>query len=75
MKLKLAENIRALRRARGLTQEQLAEALGVTIGAVSKWELGGSTPELTLIIEMASFLRRLWTFCSGTNGTGRPWRN
>lgn len=55
MKLKLAENIRALRRARGLTQEQLAEALGVTIGAVSKWELGGSTPELTLIIEMASF--------------------
>ena len=32
--LKLAENIRALRKQRNLTQEQLAEVLGVTVGAV-----------------------------------------
>ena len=38
-----------------MTQEQLAEALGVTVGAVSKWESGASTPELGLIVEMADF--------------------
>lgn len=54
MKLKLAENIRTHRRARSLTQEQLAEALGVTIGAVSKWESGMTTPDLSLIVELAA---------------------
>jgi len=34
--MKLSENIRAFRRARGLTQEQLAEAMGVSVAAVSK---------------------------------------
>ena len=38
----LPNNIRAMRKARGFTQEQLAEAMGVTVGAVSKWELGDS---------------------------------
>lgn len=33
MKMKLAENIRKLRKERSLTQEQLSEALGVTAGA------------------------------------------
>ena len=42
MELKLAGNIQAMRKARGLTQEQLATAMGVTVGAVSKWEKGGS---------------------------------
>ena len=42
MKIALAKNIRALRRERGLTQERLAELLGVTVGAVHKWETGGS---------------------------------
>jgi len=55
MEMKLNENIRAQRKARGLTQEQLAEVLGVTVGAVHKWEAGMSTPELPLIVEMADF--------------------
>ena len=42
MKLNIQENIRNMRRERKLTQEQLAEALGVTMGAVSKWESGVS---------------------------------
>ena len=51
----LAVNIRAFRKDRGLTQEQLAEVFGVTVGAVHKWEAGLSTPELPLILEMADF--------------------
>ena len=55
MKLTLAENIRALRKERCYTQEQLAEILGVTAGAVYKWESGQSVPELGLLVEMADF--------------------
>lgn len=53
MNIKLADNIRAFRKARSLTQEQLAEALGVTVGAVYKWEARLSTPDINLIIELA----------------------
>ena len=42
MKVCLAENIRMMRKERGLTQEQLAEAMGITVGTVSKWETGVS---------------------------------
>ena len=55
MKLTLAENIRSFRKQRRLTQERLAEVLGVTTGAVYKWESGQSVPELELIVEMADF--------------------
>ena len=36
------ERIRALRQGQGMSQEALAEALGVSRQAVSKWETGGS---------------------------------
>lgn len=55
MDLSLAENIRTYRKQRHLTQEQLAEVLGVTTGAVYKWEAGISFPELSLIVELADF--------------------
>ena len=55
MDMKLAENIRLLRKERSLTQEQLAEVLGVTTGAVYKWESKLSVPELDLIVQMADF--------------------
>jgi len=55
MNMKLAENIRAFRKARRLTQEQLSEVLGVTVGAVHKWEAGLSVPELGMILELADF--------------------
>ncbi len=53
MKLSLSANIGKLRRAHGMTQEQLAEALGVTFAAVSKWERGVATPDLRFLTEMA----------------------
>lgn len=53
MRPQLAENIKALRKEKKMTQEQLAEAMGVTVGAVYKWESGQSTPDLQYIMDMA----------------------
>lgn len=53
MDLKLSDNIRSFRKQRRMTQEQLAEVLNVTAGAVYKWESGLSVPDLSLIVEMA----------------------
>ncbi len=55
MELSLAENIRAFRKERRLTQEQFAEAMGVTVGSVYKWETGQTIPELSMLIEIADF--------------------
>ena len=49
----LSENICKLRKANHMTQQQLADALGVSFAAVSKWERGAATPELSLITDMA----------------------
>lgn len=53
---KLGGNIAALRRAKGLTQEQLAGLLGVSAPAVSKWETGASYPDITLLCPLARAL-------------------
>ena len=65
MKMMLAENIRAFRKERSLTQEQLAEALGVTSGiAVYKWEAKLSIPELEPVIPgWRTFSISPWTYC------------
>lgn len=55
MVTKLADNIRRFRKERSLTQEQLAEVLGVTVGAVYKWEARLSQPELSMVMELADF--------------------
>ena len=57
MQIRLAEKIRALRRQHRFTQEQLAESLGVTPGAVYKWEAGLSQPELAIIVELADLFQ------------------
>ena len=53
METTLSDNIRSYRKERKLTQEQFAEILGVTSGAVYKWEAGLSVPELDMIMSMA----------------------
>ena len=55
MQIRLGQNIRKLRKEAGYTQEQLAEALGVTTGAVYKWESDRAVPELELLVEIAEF--------------------
>lgn len=53
MKIKIAENIKTLRKQHSFTQEQLSEALGVTVSAVYKWESGQSVPEVKMLMELA----------------------
>ncbi|MCR4750318.1 MAG: helix-turn-helix domain-containing protein [Lachnospiraceae bacterium] len=55
MKLRLHENIKKLRKEKGLTQERLAEILDVSIGAVSKWESASNTPDIETIAILADF--------------------
>lgn len=53
MQNELAKNIRKYRLALGMTQERLAEAMNVTVGAVYKWEAGRSAPDIRLVMELA----------------------
>ncbi len=53
MKLNLGENIRTLRRTANMTQEQLAEQLGVSFQSVSRWENGSTYPDMELLPAIA----------------------
>lgn len=48
-----SHNLRRLRLAKGLTQEQLAATLGVSIQSVSRWECGNTLPDVMLLPEIA----------------------
>lgn len=48
-----SDNMRRYRKERGLTQQQLADALDVSLGVISKWEKGLSTPDIQVLMEMA----------------------
>lgn len=53
---KIGGFISARRKEKGLTQSQLAEKLGITDKAVSKWETGKSMPDLSLLSPLCDFL-------------------
>ena len=55
MQLDLGTKIRELRRRDGRTQEALAQALGVTSQAVSRWESGGCFPDINCIPSIANY--------------------
>ena len=52
----LNENIRALRMARGLSQVEFAERLGVTKQCVSNWENDNVLPSIEMLIKLSDFL-------------------
>ncbi len=54
--MSLNQMIREKRKELGLTQEQVADHLGVSIPAVSKWESGSTCPDLTLLPALARLL-------------------
>lgn len=51
----LGENIRSLRVAKGITQEQFGYELGVSAQAVSRWENGATYPDITMLPMIADF--------------------
>lgn len=54
--LPIGSIIQMLRKQNQLTQLQLAQAIGVSAPAVSKWESGGSYPDITLLMPLARAL-------------------
>lgn len=52
--MKIGSNIRYLRQRKGLTQEQVSAYLGVSYQAVSKWETGANTPDISLLPNIAA---------------------
>ena len=56
MKLTIGENIRDHRRKQDLTQEELAERLGVSYQSVSRWENGTTYPDIELLPAISKLL-------------------
>lgn len=77
--LKMGQNLRALRQTKDLTQEELAEAIGVSPQAISRWENDVALPDVARLPGMADFFdvtldelvgrdsedrkRRVWEIC------------
>lgn len=55
MKLQIGERIKAMRQQRGLTQESLAQDIGVSCQSVSRWEIGVCYPDIELLPALANF--------------------
>ena len=55
MKMTIGANIKRLRAAKEITQEQLSVAMNVTCAAVSKWERGETYPDITLLQPLAYY--------------------
>lgn len=55
MEIKMGEKIKTLRKQKNISQEVLAQVLGVSFQAVSKWETGTCMPDVTLIPAIAGF--------------------
>ena len=57
MEIKINEVIRLHRKQADISQEIFAEAMGVTVQAVSKWETGMSYPDITLLPKIAEYFK------------------
>ena len=55
MNVKIGKHIKELRNRDGVTQDKLAEALGVTAQAISKWENESGYPDIEYITPIANF--------------------
>lgn len=53
--MKFSKKLIALRHAKGLSQQQLGEALKITPETINSWEVGTTTPDLTQLSKLADF--------------------
>ena len=54
--MSFSDNLKTIRKEKNLSQEELAELLGVSRQAVSKWELGDGYPEVEKLLMIAGKL-------------------
>ncbi|MBQ4121115.1 MAG: helix-turn-helix domain-containing protein [Clostridia bacterium] len=52
---KIAEKLVELRTSKGVTQEDVAQSLSISNKTISKWENGASTPDLSMLVELAKY--------------------
>lgn len=69
MALAIGENIRKLRNQKDITQEQLAEYLGVTAQAISRWESGNGYPDIETLPALAAYFRVTIEYLMGVDLT------
>ncbi len=53
--IKIGAFLKDLRKTKGITQEQLAEELGVSGRTISRWETGNNMPDISLLVEIAEY--------------------
>lgn len=53
--MQIGEQIKTLRSQKNFTQEVLAAEMGVTVGAVSKWETGATLPDVQMLCSLADY--------------------
>ena len=74
MKLYLNENLKRLRQAKGMTQEELAEEIGASVQSVSRWEVGSSYPDVEMIPVIALYFGVTTDELMGVNKAAREER-
>ena len=55
--MKFGENLKKLRKLKKISQEELAERVGVSRQSVSKWETGDAYPEMNNILELCKIFK------------------
>lgn len=67
MNIYFSENLKRFRSERNLTQEALADFLGVSFQAISKWERGENYPDIEMLINLAGFFNTSVDHLLGVN--------
>ncbi len=65
----IADRIKYLREASGMTQSDLARALSITRSSVNAWEMGISVPSTQYVVELACMFKVSTDYLLGVNHT------
>ena len=75
--MNIADRIQQLRKAKGVSQEQLADAVGVSRQAVSKWESEQSVPDIDKVLLLSEYFETTTDYLlkgiEPLDNKGRPW--